>query len=168
MAIVLIDTSHFSGGANIAPTPDSSVRDLAKLIREAQTAVNDLESGAVEVPDTVAERSFQAVAGDATELIALAQAAGEITAVKAVAGTGADGASDLEKMDIEVKINGTTCLSAPITLDEPAGTTVQSGTVTAGTLAADDKITVERDHTLDGGGGDTLADTTVIVFIKKD
>jgi hypothetical protein len=39
MARELIGLDHFSGGRNVTPTPDDSVDDLAKLLREQQQDV---------------------------------------------------------------------------------------------------------------------------------
>ena len=41
--ISLIALDHFFGNRNLTPLPDSNSRDLARLVREMQTAVNEVE-----------------------------------------------------------------------------------------------------------------------------
>ncbi len=156
MSITLIELDHFTGQRNTTPTPDNTARDLARVLRELQGMANDLQSiGAGHAT------SAQAVAATAEETVMIAPSAGVIRSVKAVAGTTAAAG---ESMTVDVKINGTTVLTGVVTLDDTAGTTVQSGTLDslAIAFAENDLITVARTYTA-GGGPTPMANTLVDV-----
>ena len=102
--------------------------------------------------------SFQAVAASATTVEWVAPAASNITGLAAIAGTGCDVA---ETMTFDVTINAVTALTGVITLDNAAGTTVQTGTVdgAADDFVAGDVIRVARVL----AGASTLADTSAVI-----
>lgn len=110
----------------------------------------------------------QAAAANATTFAFLAMRAGAINGVIAVAETAA--AAD-EDMAIDVQINGTTCLTSAIVLDNAAGTTPVVGAVdtavntlagavdtAANTLARGDIVTIVRTYTA-GGAPTPIANT---------
>lgn len=96
---------------------------------------------ALEAADDLKVDYMQATAASETIRLAIANRTGLIRGVKAQAGAGAGSG---ESLTVDVKINGTSCLTGVITLDAAAGTTVQDGTidVAADDLAEDDIITV--------------------------
>ena len=101
----------------------------------------------------------QTTAANLTSFAFMAMRAGKIKDVAAVAGTGA--AAD-EDMAVDVQINSVSCLTAAITLDNAAGTTLQSGTIdaAANTIARGDLITIVRTYTA-GGAPTPMANTHV-------
>ncbi len=156
MPITLVNLDHFTGQRNITPDPDENARDLARLIRELQGAGNANDGRA---------SSKQVTAATLAENEMIASGAGSITSVKALA---AVAAASGESMDVDVKINGTTVLTAAITLDDTAGTDVQSGTLDAAVaFVADDLIQVERTYTA-GGGPTPMTDTLVEIGFALD
>jgi hypothetical protein len=164
MALVLIALDHFSGQRNIGPTPDDTERDLARLVREMQTEINNIEAGIVG-PDDASRGHMQATAATATDVFMIAPAAGQITIAQAAAETGAAAGED---MQIDVLINGVSALSAPIPLDNAAGTAVQTSALGAAvTFAQGDKISVERTYTA-GGGPAPMLNTLVDIGYRLD
>lgn len=156
MTVTLIGLDHFTGQRNTTPEPDDTARDLARLIRELQAAVN-LANGRI--------ASAQAVAATLAETVMIAPAAGVIKTVKALSGAVAHSA---ESMTVDVKINGTTVLTSVVTLNTAAGTDVQSGTLdTAIAFVEDDLITIERTY-VDGGTPTPIVDTLVDVTYSLD
>lgn len=152
MGITTIPAGHFSGGGALTDKPGGGdTRDLRTILNEVIAAANNGAS----------HTEKQATAATAAGVLAfIAPAAGAITSVKAFAGAGA---ASGESMAVDVKINGTTCLSAAITLNEAAGTDVQSGTLaTAVALAAGDKVTVDFTYTA-GGGPTPIVNTAVTI-----
>lgn len=99
----------------------------------------------------------QAAASSETTFAFLAMRAGAINDVIAVAETAAAAGED---MAIDVQINGVTCLTSAIVLDDAAGVTPQVGTVdtAANTLARGDIVTIVRTYTA-GGGPTPMANT---------
>ena len=99
----------------------------------------------------------QAAASTETTFAFLALRAGAINDVIAVAETAAAAGED---MAIDVQINGVTCLTSAIVLDDTAGTTPQVGTVdtAANTLARGDIVTIVRTYTA-GGAPTPMANT---------
>lgn len=162
MTITLISADHFSGQRNIVPEP-TSIRDLAKVIRELQTDVNAANSGlaGAETIETITSR--QATAATATETVLIAPAAGTIESLQAF--SGATAAAD-ESMTVDIAINGTSALTTVITLDAAAASTVQSAVVdaTANTFAAGDKITIVRTYT--AGTPTPIVDTVATAMMK--
>jgi len=155
MAITEIQAGHFSGGRAITHDPSGEdTRSLEDLILELQQAVN---AGAGSQ-----ETSRQAVAATAEEIAFIAPGDGELTSVQAVAGTAAAAGED---MACDVKVNGVSALSAAITLDDAAGTDVQSGTIATAAFSAGDKVTVARTYTA-GGSPTPMTDTAVTVGFK--
>jgi len=152
-AIIEIPDGHFSGQRSIThENGGSDTRSLEQLIQELQRSAN--AGGA-------AANSQQAVAATLVEAAFIAVADGEISAVKAFAGTAAAAG---ESMAVDVKINGVTCLSTPLVLDDTSGTDVQDGALDslAVGLQEGDKVTIERTYTA-GGGPTPMADTLVTV-----
>jgi len=150
-----IPLDHFSGQRNIAPELGyGDPQDLARLIRGLQGAAGARAS------------SYQATAATAAEVVMIAPAAGFIESVKAVAGAGAAAG---ESLTVDVKINGTTVLTAAIVLDAAAGTDVKSGTLDSAAIefAADDLISVERTYVA-GGGPTPIVNSLVDVFYTLD
>lgn len=148
-----IPAGHFSGQRATTHSPGGEdTRSLEQLIQELQQAVN---AGGPAV------NSAQAVAATASEAAFIASGDGEITSVKAFAGTAAAAA---ESMSIDVKINGVSCLTAPLVLDDTSGTDVQDGVLddSAVQLAAGDKVTIERTYVA-GGAPTPMADTLISV-----
>ena len=154
--ITLIELDHFTGQRNIAPDPDDTARDLARLIRELQGAGNANDGRA---------SSYQVTAATLAQNEMIAPGPGSITAVKAVADVAAAAG---ESMTVDVKINGVTVLTAVVTLDDSAGTDVQSGSLdTAVAFVEDDLISIERTYTA-GGGPTPMTDTLVDVYFQLD
>ena len=144
MAITLISSNHFKGNSNITPSNDADRRDLADIVREAQTAINTNETAS----GTYYLGNDQITAADADTIVLIAPADGTITAVSAVAGTTAAAGED---MSIDVTVGGTTALDSAITLDATAGTDVQDATLAADpSFSAGDVIVVARDYTAGG------------------
>lgn len=107
----------------------------------------------------------QATAATATTFQFMATRVGVIKAVVMKAGTAAASGED---MAIDVQINGVTCLTSAVTLDDAAGTTLQTATVdtTADDLAAGDVVTVVRTYTA-GGGPTPMTDTFVAIDYEE-
>jgi len=105
----------------------------------------------------LAHSDEQAAAATATTFAFMAMRAGKINDVIAVAETAAAAGED---MAIDVQINGATCLTSAIVLDDSAGTTAQVGTVdtAANTLARGDIVTIVRTYTA-GGAPTPMANT---------
>ena len=163
MTITLIPLDHFSGGAALTVQPGrDDTRSLVELIREIQTEINNIEAGVVG-DDSASRGSIQVTAASDDDCFFIAPADGEITSVQAVAGTAAAAG---ESMDCDVEIGGATCLSAPITLDDAAGTTVQAGTLGAGVaFSAGDKISAVRTYVA-GCGPTPMLDTLIDIGYK--
>ena len=153
-SITQIPDDHFSGQRNIAPEPDPNALDLAHLLQKLQANADGRIS------------SHQTAAATLVENKMIAQAAGTITGVQAVAGTAAAAG---ESMNVDVKIGGTTVLSATLTIDNSSGTTVQNGTLDSAAVdfAAGDVISIERTYTA-GGGPTPMANTLVEVAYSLD
>ena len=153
MGITTIPAGHFDGGAGISNKAGGvDPRDLRTVLNEVIAAAN---YGA-----SVTEK--QATAADASGVLAfIAPAAGEISSVYARAGaTAASG----ESMAVDVKINGTSCLSAAISLAAADTTVAKAGTLdsTKVTLAAGDVVTIDFDYTA-GGGPTPIVNTMVTI-----
>jgi len=108
---------------------------------------------------------LQATAASATVRWFLASGTGLIKSVKAQAGAGA---ASGESLTVDVQIGGTSCLSSVITLDNAAGTTVQSGTIDTANddLAANDVVTIVFAYTA-GGGPTPIVNTLVTVDFEQ-
>jgi hypothetical protein len=110
------------------------------------------------------ETNLQAVAATADVISFIAPGPGRVTAVRAVAGTTAAAAEDME---VDLLIDGVTCLTGPIVLDDTAGILVQTGTLdpAAVAIAAGDVVTISRVYTA-GGAPTPMANTTVSFFFE--
>ena len=64
MAIILIDLDHFFGARNLTPDPVTSARDLSRIVREAQTAINTNASGVSTIEGKLAKTLHVHVAID--------------------------------------------------------------------------------------------------------
>lgn len=69
MAIELIDNDHFDGQRNISPSSDSDVRDLAKLVREMQSAINVGGGGGGQTDSVDAQNGCQNTGDDVDAII---------------------------------------------------------------------------------------------------
>jgi len=111
------------------------------------------------------ESDLQGAAATATVTKFIASAAGKINSVKALAGTAAAAG---ESMTVDVRINGVSCLTSAITIDDSSGTSVEDGAIdtAANTLAADDVVDIVRTYTA-GGGPTPMADTLVSIGYEE-
>jgi len=167
MTITLIPLDHFSGQKAITNKPGGDdVRKLAEIIRELQTEANVSEADIVALETLVNRGSVQVVtdeqitAATKTTVAFIAPADGEIVYVAAYPQVAAAAG---ESMTIDVKINGTTVLTAVVTLDDSTSTDVVAGTLAAAVaFSQGDKITIERAYTA-GGGPTPMTDTAVSV-----
>ena len=137
--------------------------DSPAMLEEDQAAQDTLIAANTAAIAAQVQRhsALQATAASATVREFIAGNTGVITSVKAQAGAGA---ASGESLTVDVKINGTTCLTGVITLDNAAGTTVQDGTVDTGAddLAEDDIVTIVYAYTA-GGGPTPIVNTLVTI-----
>jgi len=111
-------------------------------------------------------QSYQGTAATAATQLFMAMSAGKIKSMIALAGTAA---AVHEDMAIDVLINGTSCLTAAVTVDDSSGTTAEVGVINtaANTLARGDVITVARTYT-PGGSATPMTDTHVGVSWEEE
>jgi hypothetical protein len=109
----------------------------------------------------------QAVAATASFFIMIAPSAGRIIALKARAGAGAAAG---ESLVVDVHEGGVSMMTTPVTLDNAAGTNVQTGTVDAGApgaMAVNNIITWELTYVA-GGGPTPIVDSEYTAEFRLD
>jgi len=121
-------------------TNDDSIENVAHSTREDGALIGG--------PTTI--RSF------------IATERGEVSKVVSSVGTGCAAG---QTVDVDVRINGVTCLSAAIQHNSGSGTTTQTGTLAAARyVASGDVVTIV--YTKANGGGPTAADLLVTVQVS--
>jgi len=153
------DVSNDSGvaGATATAALDQLATDIGALgsddIANDSGVTGATASAALDTLDaragTIVDDESLAVAATVTEHRFTATADGVIERFGAKAETAAAAG---ESCAVDVQINGTTALTAPVTLDDTAGTNYTAGTVdaAANTFTAGDVITVVKTYTAGG------------------